>query len=220
MSRFTGSRHAFYGLLPALGGTLALLCFTAPAWSDEKGDANAVTLLVGRGVDTNFAKLLIEPWTADFVDLTVVGAAFSTRLGTINELTGSTALGSIGDDFSIDLETGAAYRFGDEDMGEVWGAIYLRFDGFPWNDTVYTTIAANTGLSYITETSEFERGRDEKGQTSQVLHYLGPEITFADPDNKNLELVLRYHHRSGIFRLIDDVAAGSTFMSAGIRFRF
>jgi hypothetical protein len=220
MSRFTGSRNAFCGLLSALGGTLAFLCFTAPALGDVKGDANAVTLLIGRGVDTNFAELLVEPWTADFVDLTVIGAAISTRLGTINELTDSTDLGSIGDDFSIDLETGAAYRFGDEDMGEVWGAVYLRFDGFPWNDTIYTTIAANTGLSYITRTSEFERSRDKEGQTSQLLHYLGPEVTFADPDNKNLELVLRYHHRSGIFRLIDDVAAGSTFISAGIRVRF
>ena len=221
MRRFAKScRNGFRGLPPVLGGVLALLCLTAPALGDEKGDANAVTLLIGRGVDTNFANLLIEPWTADFVDLTVIGAALSTRLGTINELTGSTALGGIGDDFSIDLETGVAYRFGDEDMGEVWAAIYLRFDGFPWNDTIYTTIAANTGLSYITGTSEFERSRDEEGQTSKLLHYLGPEITFADPDNKNLELVLKYHHRSGVFRLIDDVAAGSTFMSAGIRVRF
>ena len=49
---------------------------------------------------------------------------------------------------------------------------------------------------------------------------MGPELTFADPDNKDLELVLRYHHRSGVFGLFDDVVSGSTFLSAGVRVRF
>jgi hypothetical protein len=80
-------------------------------------------------------------------------------------------------------------------------------------------VAINTGLSILSETSEFERERAD-GQSSLVLHYLAPEITFASPDNKNLELVLQLHHRSGIFGLIDDVSGGSTFISTGIRMRF
>src|SRR5262249_12839494 len=142
----------------------------------------------------------------------------STRLGTVNELT-SSDLGAIGDDFSIDLEAGTSYHI-DEDLGEFWGAMYLRYDGFPWNDTIYTTLAASTGLDYITETSEFERSQTNSRQTAQLLHYFSPEITFADPDNKNLELVLRLHHRSGIFGLMDGVTGGSTFVSTGIRMHF
>ena len=49
---------------------------------------------------------------------------------------------------------------------------------------------------------------------------MGPEITFADPDNKDLEFVFRLHHRSGVFGLFDDVVSGSTFLSTGIRIRF
>ncbi len=206
------------GLWPAVGGAMALFCLTAPALGGAKGDPNAVTFFAGKGTDTSFTTILVEPWTVEFVDLGVVAAAISTRLGTVNELTGSDP-GGIGDDFSIDLEAGTAYRFGDEEMGEFWGAIYLRYDGFPWNDTIYTTIAANTGVSYITETSEFERGRSD-GQTSQLLHYLAPEITFADPDNKNVELLIKLHHRSGVFGLFDDVTGGSTFVTTGIRVRF
>jgi hypothetical protein len=217
MNRFAGSRKGC-GLLPALGGTMAWLCFAAPALSGEKGDANAVTFFVGRGTDTNFTTILVEPWTVEFVDLGVVAAAISTRLGTVNELTGSDP-GGIGDDFSIDLEAGTSYRFGDEEMGEFWGAIYLRYDGFPWNDTIYTTIAADTGVSYITKTSEFEQGRSD-GQSSQLLHYLAPEITFADPDNKNVEWVVKLHHRSGVFGLFDGVTGGSTFIATGLRVRF
>ncbi len=49
---------------------------------------------------------------------------------------------------------------------------------------------------------------------------MGPEITFADPDNKNVEFLIRYHHRSGVFGLFDGVVSGSTFITAGVRFRF
>jgi hypothetical protein len=215
-----GSKRKPASLLLTLGAVSAFLCSAVPAQGGTMGDAHAVTFFIGRAVETDFTDILIEPWTADFVDLTVIGAALSTRPGTVSELTGASDLGGIGDDFSIDLEAGTAYRFGEEEIGEFWGAIFLRFDGFPWNDTIYTTIAANTGLSYITKTSEFERSRSDNGQTSLVLHYLAPEITFADPDNKNLELVFKLHHRSGIFGLIDDVSGGSTFVTAGIRMRF
>lgn len=217
-----GCKYEASGLLTALGGAVALLCFAAPVLAAEKSDPYAFTVFAGQGTDTNFFQALTQPWTIHFIDLGIVGAAVSARVGTVNELTGWD-LGSIGDDFSIDLETGAAYRFGDEDgdgeMGEFWGAIYLRYDGFPWNDVIYTTIAANTGVSYITETSEYERGRSD-GQTSQLLHYLTPEITFANPENKNVEWLVQLHHRSGVFGLFDGVTGGSTFVTTGIRVHF
>lgn len=214
------TRKVLRSAVPVVGVALASVWFAAPALSEPetRGAPHAVTFFVGQGTDTDFTTILIEPWKVNLVDLGVVAAAISTRLGTVNELTGSD-IGFIGEHFSIDLETGAAYRFGDETMGEFWGAIFLRYDGFPWNDTIYTTIAANTGVSYITETSEFERDRSD-GQTSQLLHYLAPEITFADPENKDVEFLIKYHHRSGVFGLFDDVTGGSTFVSAGIRVRF
>lgn len=111
-------------------------------------------------------------------------------------------------------------RFGDESLGEAWTALFIRYDGFPWNDRVYTTIAVNTGLSLLTEESDFERARDENDKNTVLLHYMGPEITFADPNNKDLELMVRFHHRSGVFGLFDGVVSGSTFISSGVRVRF
>jgi hypothetical protein len=215
-----GRNHDLHGLMLAAGVALACLSGAQPALSETRGAPHAVTFLVGQAVDTDFTQIITEPWTVDFVDLTVVGAAVSTRLGTMNELFGSADSGDIGDDISVEVEAGASYRFGEESLGELWGALYFRYDGFGWNDTVYTTIALNTGLSILSETSEFERERAGNGQTSLLLHYLAPEITFADPDNKNLELVFQLHHRSGIFGLIDGVDGGSTFISTGIRMRF
>ncbi len=172
----------------------------------------------GVGADTNFYQLIYSPWTADLTDIGLIGTSYSHRFGTLNEVIGD--IGQIGDDLTIEGEIGTSVRFGDESLGEGWVALYLRYDGLPWNDTVYTTIGINTGLSYLTDISEFERGRDSDGNASKLLHYMGPELTFADPDNKVLELVLRYHHRSGVFGLIDGVVSGSTFISAGIRARF
>jgi hypothetical protein len=129
-------------------------------------------------------------------------------------------VGQFGDDVTVETEAGASFRFGDESLGEGWAALYFRYDNLPWNDTVYTTIAVNTGVSLLTDISEFERGRDSDGNASVLLHYLGPELTFADPENKDVELVLRYHHRSGVFGLFDGVVSGSTFISAGVRVRF
>ena len=174
----------------------------------------------GIAADTSFTDILYMPWTADLKDIGVLGASYSHRFGTLNGLLGGGGLGQMGDDFTIEGEVGTSVRFGDERLGEGWAALYLRYDGLPWNDAVYTTIGVNTGVSYLTDISEFERGRDSEGRASKLLHYMGPELTFADPDNKDLELVLRYHHRSGVFGLFDDVVSGSTFLSAGIRVRF
>jgi hypothetical protein len=190
--------------------------------------ANSFMVYGGWGTDTNFTQTVYAPWSVNFVDLQFVGATVSTRLGTVGDLAESVGqdLGSIGEDFTLEAELGGGYRFGDEKMGEFWTALYLRYDGFPWNDMVYTTIAANLGLSILTKESDFERSRDadpdegDEGNASQVLHFFSPEITVADPDNKNLELVLRLHHRSGVFGLIDGITSGSTFITTGVRVRF
>lgn len=199
---------------------LAAFWLAAPASADSRGAADSVMVLGGIAADTSFTEILYSPWVADLKDIGVLGASYSHRFGTVNELLGGGGLGQFGDDFTIEGEVGTSVRFGDESLGEGWAALYLRYDGLPWNDTVYTTIGVNTGLSYLTDFSEFERGRDSEGRASKLLHYMGPELTFADPDNKDLELVLRYHHRSGVFGLFDGVVSGSTFLSAGIRVRF
>ncbi|HUQ35547.1 MAG TPA: hypothetical protein VM144_04130 [Aestuariivirga sp.] len=198
---------------------LAAIWLAVPALAGPRGAADSVMVFGGVASETNFAQIIYSPWTTELNDIGVIGASYSHRFGTVNNLLGS-GLGQFGDDFTIEGEVGTSVRFGDESLGEAWTALYLRYDGLPWNDTVYTTIGVNTGLSLLTETSDFEEWRDSKGRSSVLLHYLGPEFTFADPENKDLELVLRLHHRSGVFGLFDGVVSGSTFISAGIRVRF
>ena len=200
---------------------IVLLCapLAGPALAAPPNSPNAVTFLVGRGTDTDFTTIITEPWKTNFVDLTMLGVTYSYRLGTLNELFDSDTLGYFGDHLMVEPEAGAAYRFGEESQGEFWGSLYFRYDGLPWNDKIYTTFAVNTGLSILTESSDFERNRSD-GDSSLVLHNFSPEITFASPDYKDIELVLRLHHRSGIFGAIDGVHSGSSFITTGLRVRF
>ena len=218
-----GKRQFMVPLQPAskiVSAILLAIGLATPALAKSRGADDSVMVFGGVASETNFAEILYSPWTVELNDIGVIGASYSHRLGTVNELAGGFGLGRIGDDFTIETEAGTSFRFGDESLGEAWAALYLRYDGLSWNDAVYTTIAVNTGLSVLTDISKFEEGRDSKGRSSVLLHYLGPEFTFADPENKDLELVLRLHHRSGVFGLFDGVVSGSTFLSAGIRVRF
>jgi hypothetical protein len=209
-------------MLRALGsifGIQYVLAGTACATDVDRGGKHSLSAFVGQATDTNFVESMYAPWSNELEDIGVAGAMYSYRLGTLHEVFGFES-NHLTDHIVVEGETGGAFRFGNEHLGEVWTGLYVRYDGFFWNDKVYTTLAVNTGLSVLTETSDFERGRDSNGKNERLLHYMGPELSFANPDNKDLEFIIRYHHRSGVFGLFDGVVSGSTFLSSGVRVRF
>lgn len=199
----------------------ALVAWGAAAAADDGQPGNdSIAIFAGQATWSPFVDSMVMPWSNDMSDIGVIGLAYSHRFGTANDFVGGILPPVIGDHLFIEGEGGISYRFGDESLGEGWLGAYLRYDNLPWNDVVYTTLAVNTGVSYLTDVSEFERSRDNNGKAGRLLHYMGPEITFADPDNKNLEFLVRFHHRSGVFGLFDGVVSGSTFITAGMRVRF
>ena len=160
---------------------------------------------------SNLLALIPAPWAGDYADNYFVGAAVERGLGRIYE------------HFTFELEGGAGYRFKEVNAPEIWGGLFLRFDGFPWNHIIFTTIAIDTGLSYVGSVSAVEKAAGaEVGHPdgSRLLHYLGPEITFAAPNNRNTEFVIRWHHRSGVYGLFNGIHGGSNVVTGGIRLRF
>jgi hypothetical protein len=198
---------------------LISLAISADAESVDRDGKHSIAVFAGPGTRANFSESIFTPWANDIKSIGVVGAAYSYRFGSVNEVFGTSFSPRFGDHIYIEGEGGLSYRFGREDLGEAWGGLYVRYDDFPWNDSVYTTIAVNTGLSVLSEKSLFEKDRDDGGKSEELLHYMGPEITFADPDNKNVELLVRFHHRSGVFGLFNGVVSGSTFIATGVRFK-
>jgi hypothetical protein len=182
------------------------------------GRSSGTEMTASFSLDSGFgpnAGSFVAPWNWDWQDSYIAAATFSRRVA------------RIGNGLDIELEVGAGKRFGDMQAGEFWGAVYFRWTEFPWNKYLRTTVAISTGLSYATEIEalELERGhKDESG--SHLLHFLSPEITFALPSQPNLELVFRFHHRSGGSEFLGDVgifngvSGGAHHGTVGARYRF
>ena len=202
----------------------ALLLLAAPATARDGNptgwgllapcDGNcAVTVLAGPFVQNSMADVLYKapelPFTWDYrSDDWFAGVALSRHAATV--------FGRI----DLEPEIGIGRRFGRQDETEVWAALYARYRGFPWDDTVITTAALSTGLSYASAISDVEVGRAGEGEADRLLHYFSPELTFALPSRPDLELAFRFHHRSGVFGIVSDARGGAHYGTVGLRFRF
>ena len=143
----------------------------------------------------------------------IVGAALSRRIWSVGAL-------------EIEPEIGIAQRFGGMHEVEGWAALYFRWTWFPWNHVIRTTAAMATGLNYASDVNKIEEARGRVPGGSRLLHYLSPEMTFALPDRPNVELLFRFHHRSGggdiwgDSELFKGVNGGAQFQTIGLRYRF
>jgi hypothetical protein len=160
--------------------------------------------------DGKLRDIIVAPWTGSWGDDTLAGGAVSYRLARFWRF------------FMLDAELGGAYRFGDTEGGEFWAAAYLRYDGFPWTNYVYTTFGLSMGPDYVTRLPRVERGTDAlpEANQSRFLNFFSPELTFALPSRPHQEVVLRYMHRSGIFGTFNGVWEGANSLTVGFRMRF
>lgn len=171
----------------------------------------SATLFLGSSVaDGKLRDLVVAPWSGSWGDDTIVGGAVQYRVARFWRF------------FMLDLEGGGLYRFGDTEGGEFWAAAYLRYDGFPWTNYLYTTIGFSMGPDYVTRLPRVERGTDLRPEPNQSrwLNFFSPEITVALPDYPQYELAFRYIHRSGIFGTYNGVYEGANSFVLGFRYRF
>lgn len=172
-----------------------------PTWS-------ATVFMGASGGGHDLHVLALRPWLSEPGDYLWGGGAVSRRVA------------RFWTHFALDAEVGVGHRFGRHyRANEGWVAGYVRYDGFFWNDTVYTTFALSTGLNVI-DSLPGEETRKVDRHRSAVLHYFSPELTFALPDHRQHELVLRYHHRSGVFGTFNGVRGGSNVVAVGYRYRW
>ena len=160
--------------------------------------------------DGKLRDIAVAPWTGSWGDDTLLGGAAGYRLARFWRF------------FMLDAELGGAYRFGDTEGGEFWAAAYVRYDGFPWTNYVYTTFGLSMGPNYVTRLPQVERGTDARPEPNQshVLNFFSPELTFALPSRPDREIAIRYMHRSGIFGTFNGVYEGANSLIFGYRMRF
>lgn len=178
----------------------------------------AVSVYGGRFNDTDMTlafgvKGLKAPWEWTFANSSLLAATFDRNLF------------HFGGYARLEGELGVAQRFGRADAQEIWSALYLRWIAFPWSAYLRTSAAVSTGLSLSSKVDEFERIQSQNGRGSRLLHYFSPEITVGLPSNERLDLIVRWHHRSGggmfaDIAMFNGVGDGVNYLSAGIRYRF
>jgi hypothetical protein len=168
---------------------------------------------IGRGVENAMMDIFVNninlPSNWDYSD------------SYISSLSASKVFVNIDDLLHIEPEIGLAKRFGDAQELEIWSAVYFRWVNFPWNHILKTTIGVPVGLNYAFGIPQFEIDRAGKNsnETSRLMHFLSPEVTFSFPDTHDYELFFRFHHRSGAYGLFTD-HGGIHFLTFGTRYRF
>lgn len=180
----------------------------------------AFTIFAGPQLTTDLAVVLgaegkfTPPWRYEWRNSGYLGAAFSRDIYQWRS------------HLKIEAELGLGQRFGTLHETDGWGALYLRWLEFPWNDRIKTSVAVSTGLDLASSVPAWESRATGVPGGSRLMHYFSPEITFAMPSRQDWELVLRIHHRSGGRRYWGDTAifhgtgGGIQYTVIGFRHRF
>jgi len=109
-------------------------------------------------------------------------------------------------------------RSGNKFIAESNAYLVFRWNRFPWNRRLYTTLAFAEGVSYASSVPSIEKRTSDK--VGRFLNYLMFEVTFASPTKPRWQWVARIHHRSGCFGLYGAGNSGSNVVGFGIRYLF
>ncbi len=176
----------------------------------------SVTIFGGLLSRRNFSHLYDGP--VNLVDTNMIGLSLTRELFSVGDLFNCRTI----DPLKFEVEGMGIYHFGhwpeDQFFAETVGFMALRWHKFPWERHLLTTVGFGEGLSYASEEPSYEIEFNNK--TANLLNYLMWDITLAHPDLPELAFVLRLHHRSGVFGLIEDVSGGSNFFTMGLKYTF
>ncbi len=165
--------------------------------------SNAVTVFGGWMTDNNFEEVF-TPWELEFRDSTLFGIAASHRIW------------RYADKISLEIEGQVVRHFGNQDHWEFNLPLIARWEKFPWNDVIDTSVAFGLGPSYATEVPKEEVAKD--GDSQQWLVYWVFELAMGLPGS-DWRGTFRLHHRSGAFGIVAD-DGGSNVLAVGLKRQF
>lgn len=199
------TRAGYTGWARAVGRHIAAICVAAltlmttlPADAGRFKQDWQVTGFWGKtSTNQTWGQMITELDIGIHSDSGLAGVGVSKRMWTV------------WDHLDIELEAQAVRHYRAQSHWEFVGQIIARWTRFPWDSYVDTTIAIGDGISYATEVPALELQAHGPDESTQTLNYLFGEITLRPPGTESWALALRFHHRSGVFRLIDNVTEGS-----------
>lgn len=173
---------------------------------DNPSRDHAVFVYGGQWTATRFLEILLELDT-DFQE-SYLGAVGVSR-----------TFHRFGRHLDLEGETNLTRHWGKQDHFELNAALNLRWNTFPWDNFVNTSLAYGLGPSYAFGRPNIEERR--RRPLSRLLVFMVGEVTVGPPASWDSpwEGLVRIHHRSGGFGTVSD-AGGSNFITTGLRYRF
>lgn len=200
------------GCLARVALLSSLLCAAAPcAGATQTENAKPVpwllTLYAGRYTDQRLLEDVLGQNALHFEQDWLLAAALARPVYT-------------GDCHDWEIEGQLAKHAGEQTHWETNGLVIYRWTCFPWNGFLRTSAAIGDGLSYATAVPSLELASHTNVGAQRLLNYLLIETTFAPAWAKDWSLVVRIHHRSGIFGLFGGVHGGSEVIAVGVKITF
>ena len=187
-----------------ISACILILIFSSTSMAGKIDRDLAFSLYGGTMTDANWMRSITGQ--ADTVDSHILAAAV-----------GWTFYRPAHRKWSLELEANVARHFGIQDHFEFnLPVLTLRWDYFPWDRYLDTSLAYGLGPSYATSLPEYERVR--YGSTEQLLLFWHLEATFGVPDS-GWAAIFRLHHRSSAYGLFAD-EGGSNILTMGLRYAF
>lgn len=124
-------------------------------------------------------------------------------------------LGSWGPALEWEVDANVSKYF---ERGDAWalaGGPMLRWLETPWHRVIPGSVAMGIGLSWASAVPRSES--DHLTQTTRLLLYLAMEFDFAVFPDQTWRVLLRVHHRSGIFGIFEGVVGGSDYLCLGLK---
>lgn len=149
---------------------------------------------------------LVESFTADYVDAYLVALALGKEIWNYK------------DALCLEAEGQIVKHWGKQEHMEFNALFALRWLRFPWDQVIDTSFAVGEGLSYATEDPVIEA--EKMDNPSKLLNYLMFEWALSVPSHPDWHIIIRVHHRSGIYGLFNGVDGGSNAAGAGVRYDF
>jgi hypothetical protein len=159
----------------------------------------------GRMTSDHWEDVFIHTFDLDFVDSYFLVVALARKIGGYE------------DKLSFEVEGQVVKHFDYMDHWEFNGVLTGRWEKFPWDDTIDTSLAFGIGPSYATDKPEVEL--DNNDETSKFLIYWMIELALGLPEKPRTAFILRLHHRSDAWGLMNE-DGGSNGIGCGIKYRF
>lgn len=165
---------------------------------------NSLNLYWGRLADNHWEEVL-QPGELELVDSWLVACSYARRLGGIDDL------------LSFEAEGQLVRHYRRQVHWEINALATLRWEAFPWDRWLDTSLAFGLGPSLATRLPEVEVEND--GSSRRFLAYWMLEAAFSLPEYPQLALIARLHHRSDAYGLLAE-NGGSNAPAIGIKVRF